>query len=98
MSAENDPTIWKSVVAFVLVMFGWLFHRTNSANTIANQVSSKLSEFYMKREEVRTDIREARTDLRHDMNSAVSPICERLTKIETSLEKLTTALIENGKN
>jgi len=93
MSSENDPTVWRSITGFVLIMFGWLFYRTNKANDIASAVSGKLSEFYMKREEVRTDIREARQDLRHDMTNAITPIYERLTKIETALEKLTDALI-----
>lgn len=97
MSAENDPpmivAIGKYAWGLVILILGWFHLRQSNAERIINGVNVKLSEFYMKREEVRSDIREARQDLRHDMSNAVNPICDRLTKIEASLEKLTNALI-----
>lgn len=101
MSTENDPGAWQVVAgviaSIITFLFGWMVHKTDQANKIANAVSGRLGEFYMKREEVRGDIKEARQELRQDLRGAVEPIHQRLNKIERNLESIVAHIIKSDK-
>ena len=98
MSNENDPNFIRwlggAALALLTMVFGWIFHRTNKANDIATAISIKLSEYYMKREEVKTDIKEARAELREDLKESIVPVHRRLDKIESNLESITAWLMK----
>ena len=91
MSDGGGPETWKvfGILTSLWVFIAGMLHlRTNKANDTATSVKIALGEFYMKREEVKDDIREAEDRFNTSLQNVVKPIHGRLSRIENGLDEL----------
>ena len=95
MIFDNDAKLWGSISGFVIMALGWLHIRNNRNEDLVqklderlNKFDEKLSEHYMKRPEIITDIKDARAELRRDIDIRLEPIKAQIEKCNQGIDFL----------